>query len=299
MKTRFISWITGSLVAVTLMVGPAPAAAQLEACGDIHVEANAMCEVMVEGGCTTMCEPLSFNASCAADLRVGCEGSCDISAEASCTASCDVAACEARCEVDPGAFECHAECTANLSATCSARCEGMAGGGEARARCESSCEASFSAECDASCSARPPSANCTARCEASCEGSCTAEANIDCQVDCQADGYVDCYAELMGGCMTHCTEPDGALFCDGQYVDHGGNLDACMDALRDTFDIEVDASARGSAMCSGSSCTAEGEAEVSCAVGWQRPSRGGAAAGGLFAMLGLIVLGRRRKSQRS
>ena len=285
-----------AFVALTLTVAPATSRAQLEACGDIYVTADAMCEVVVEGGCTAMCEPVSFRAACAADLSVECSGMCTASAEASCMVSCDVVMCEARCEVDPGMFSCRAECTAGIEARCTSQCSAMAGDGEAQARCQASCEATFVAECDASCEVTPPSATCMARCEASCQGRCDAEANIDCQVDCQASGYLDCEASLTGGCTARCEEPDGALFCDGQYVDHGGNLDACIDALWNALDIEVDASARGSSMCTDGMCTAEGEAEASasCAVAWHRTGREGLPLV-LLALPFLALLRRRRR----
>lgn len=287
--------IAASLFAATFVITPSVSQAQLDACGDIYVSAEAMCEIVVEGGCTAMCEPVSFRASCAADLYASCEGSCTASASASCMASCDVAACEATCTVDPGTFSCQAQCTATLEADCAAQCSAMAGDNEARARCEASCQATFAAECEASCTATPPSATCMARCEASCQGRCEAEANVDCQVDCQAGGYIDCEASLTGGCMARCQEPDGALFCDGQYVDHGGNLDACIDALRNLLNIEVDASARGSAGCVGDTCTAEGEAEASasCAVAWHRTPREGLPL--LLLGLPLLALFRRRR----
>ena len=75
------------------------------------------------------------------------------------------------------------------------------------------------------------------------------------------DCHVSCTAELSGGCEVQCQSPDGALFCDGQYVDHGGNLEECIAALNAFLDIEVS----GSASCSGNSCEAEASASCSAA----------------------------------
>lgn len=108
----------------------------------------------------------------------------------------------------------------------------------------------------------PAEANCQAKCDASCSGSCKAEANADCQIDCQASGFADCKVDVEGGCKGHCNEPEGALFCDGQYVDAGNNLQECIAALKALLNIEVYAD--GSAMCSGNTCTAEGVAGCSC-----------------------------------
>jgi hypothetical protein len=121
---------------------------------------------------------------------------------------------------------------------------------------------------------------------ATCEGRCTAEAEVDCQVMCQASGYIDCTTMLTGGCETQCMEPDGALFCDGQYVDHGGNLDACIMALQDALDIEVDVTARGSSSCMGGMCMAEGEVSASCGVS----GAPGGGAGGASGWLGLAAV---------
>ena len=65
----------------------------------------------------------------------------------------------------------------------------------------------------------------------SLDGSCTAKANVDCDVSCQATGYANCEAMLTGGCQAQCTTPQGALFCDGQYVDTGNNLQQCISTI--------------------------------------------------------------------
>ena len=79
---------------------------------------------------------------------------------------------------------------------------------------------------------------------------------------------------------------DGALFCDGQYVDVEDNLDACVNALRDALSIEVMGYA--DAECMGGSCTAE--AGASCSVAGSRSE-----ALGSFGLLFLaLFIGRRR-----
>src|SRR5690606_21510239 len=103
------------------------------------------------------------------------------------------------------------------------------------------------------------------KCEASCSGQCDAEANLDCQIDCQSTGYVDCVVDVQGGCETACESTDGALFCDGQYVDYGGNLEACIAALLSELDIQVEGYA--DAMCDEEGCEAEAGASVGCAIG--------------------------------
>lgn len=288
-----------SLAASTSFFAFSPAArAGIEACGDIHVEGNAACQLEVEGGCTAQCTPVSFHASCAAELTATCDGQCTGSASLECTGSCDIGSCRARCDVDPGNFSCEGECSAQAEAQCAGECEASANRGE----CEASCRATFSSRCEASCSGTPPTADCEARCEASCEGRCDAEANLDCQIDCQADGFAKCKADMQGGCELACSKPEGALFCDGQFIDHGGNLDACIAALDAYLDVRVDASSRGTATgdCSGNRCTAnaEGDAQASASCAYGALPVGGSA--GLASLLGLVAVagGRRRRSTR-
>ena len=161
-----------------------------------------------------------------------------------------------------------------------------------------SCQATASAECEASCEATPPSADCRAQCEASCTGQCTAQARAECQIDCQSDGYADCKFDAQGGCEAECSAPEGALFCDGQYVDHGGNAEECIASLEAWIKSKVDVKATGSAMgeCKNGTCEAEaeGEASASCAT-----VPGGAAGSGV-ALVGMILagaaIGRRRRA---
>jgi hypothetical protein len=290
MKTKLGLFGTLALSAIGLTARPAAAAdTDLSSCGDIHVEAKSTCEVKVGVECQAECTPVNFEAACAADLAVECKGMCNAQASAMCTASCDVSACQAECEVDPGKFDCTAECSANADAHCQGECTAAGNKGE----CVASCKASIQAECNTSCEATPPSANCQARCQARCEGECRGEANVDCQVNCQSSGYVECEAQLEGGCKAQCDKPEGAVFCDTEYVDTGNNAEECIAALNAIITANVDVSARGSAECSGNSCEAEGEASCSARMSPTVP-RGGAAA--ILAGFGLaLVLGARRR----
>jgi hypothetical protein len=267
-----------TLAAPLLAASTASAAPDPAACGSIDLTAQAECTLVVQGGCDAACEPLQFTARCYGQ----CDGGCSASASVDCSASCQ-AGCSGRCDVDPGSFECKGSCEASCNADCSANCS--ASGNEAQ--CQASCKATCSGECDISCQATPPSASCEAKCEASCSGSCTAEANFDCQVDCQGE----CSAELSGGCEVQCESPKGALFCDGSYLDVGDKIDDCLEYLG-SIGVEVQAS--GNAECVGNTCTAEGEASVSCAAapGSTHPVGGAIAA----AVVGVgLAAARRRK----
>ena len=269
--------------ALCLASAPRRADAGIEACGDIYVEAGASCELVPPSAdCDVRCTPLSVQASCSAELYVSCAGECTASATVECTGSCD-ADCHADCDVDPGSYDCSARCQAG----CQADCEGSCATGDAGAECRASCQATCSGHCDASCEGTPPSADCDAKCEASCEGSCTAEANFSCQIDCQANGFATCTVDAQGSCMAHCDTQDGALFCNGEYVDYGNNLDECVQALMDLLNIEVEGYAM--AECHDSSCEAEAGGSVGCQVG------SGAGGAGALTLLGLFMLGAARR----
>jgi len=115
------------------------------------------------------------------------------------------------------------------------------------------------------------------------------EANIDCQIDCHGG----CSAELQGGCEIDCQSPEGALFCDGQYVDHNGNLESCINGLNAFLTSHVDASA--SANCDDSGCHAEASATCGsvAALGADTGLPWYAALVGAF---GVVALRRRRRS---
>lgn len=279
---RALKFLLPSLAFVAPLAWASAAHAGIGACGNIHVEASAECEVSVGLECEAQCEPVAFEAQCAADLYVGCDGQCNANFEASCAGSCEVD-CRAECEVDPGRFDCRASCFAEGRASCEGRC--------ADSECHASCEAALEAECSGQCDLVAPDVDCTGQCQASCQGYCQAEANLDCQIECQSSGYVDCQAELTGGCRAEC-ERDGALFCDGQYVDHGGNLEECIDSLRALLDIEVTGYAEGS--CGNGRCEGEAGGSVSCAV--DPTGRGAMGMGAMvLLMLGLGGIARRRR----
>jgi MYXO-CTERM domain-containing protein len=107
---------------------------------------------------------------------------------------------------------------------------------------------------------------------------------MTCQQDCQEEEFESCEYELRADCDASC-EADGALFCDGEFVMAGPELQGCMDALvahgvmevedavEDALDdVKLDTSATG------------------CTTG--NPSTGGLAAVGLFM---LALFSRRRR----
>ncbi|MDH5675766.1 MAG: hypothetical protein OEZ06_26820 [Myxococcales bacterium] len=269
--------LAAGCVAAVIFASPPAAQAGIGACGNIHVEAEAMCELVPPGlECEGQCTPLSVRAACSAQLAVECQASCTDLPSVECSGSCQ-AECTASCtDLEPGTFDCQGSCQAQCSGDCEARCGTTDDGGECMARCEGSCSAS----CDGHCDVELPKADCDAGCEASCEGSCEADANFDCQASCQSDSYANCEADVQGGCDIACEGQEGALFCDGQYVDHGDNLDMCISALRAAVDVEVTGSAMGESSCDNGACMATGSAEGKITSDCSVAGRPGAPFGG-------------------
>jgi hypothetical protein len=117
-------------------------------------------------------------------------------------------------------------------------------------------------------------------------------------VDCQSEGFAECELDVQGGCELACESEDGALFCDGQYVDHGDNLQRCIDALEAVLDLEVETHAE--AQCSDGRCEARASATISsggpCAV--THPGRAAAPSAGLFCVVGLFGIATLRTRRR-
>jgi hypothetical protein len=242
MRRSFPQLILGLLAAPLLLIAStASAAPGKEACDNLELVGSGSCVLEVSGGCTAKCTPVSFD--------LACNGKCSVTASASCTTQCSVD-CNGQCTVNPGTFDCSADCSASCTGDCDASCKGSADGTHCKAQCQGSCDTS----CKAKCGGTPPSATCQAKCDASCSGSCDVKADVDCHVSCEAD--------LKGGCETQCSDPKGALFCDGQYVD-AANLDDCLAYLA-SINITVDAS--GSVKCTNGNCNATGQAAVGCST---------------------------------
>ncbi len=255
---------------------PAAQAANVTDCGNIDVEANATCSVQTGVSCEANCTPIN----CSAALYASCQGSCNVTPP-SCDVSCS-GTCQGQCSANAN-FDCTANCTGtcqgNCNSNCTTYCQTNANQTDCMTNCNASCQATCQGECDASCTGSA-SADCTGKCTASCQGSCNASARIDCQATCQSNGYLSC----TGGCQAACQNTgQGGLFCNGQYVDVGNNLQSCITALKDELNIQV----TGSASCSGNTCQAQ--ASASCALARLGEKKG--MTGGLIilAAAGLIA----------
>ena len=269
---RSISRLVVGLIAAPMMLvsSAAMAAPSAAACDNIELAANGSCEYEVSGGCTADCTAPNFVAAC--------DGKCTASAEIGCTGGCQ-ASCEADCAVDPGKFECEGSCEASCKASCDGSCSDSS--------CIAQCEASCGHRCNIRCAATPPSADCKAKCSASCDASCTVQANVDCSVDCSV--------MLEGGCKARCEEPQGALFCDGQYVDIVGNTQDCIDYLT-SRGHNVGASADCSVTVGGSDCNVSVGCSAVPYLGSASDKAGVGAIAGLMLGLGMVVSRRRRRA---
>ncbi|MDB4976323.1 MAG: uncharacterized protein JWN48_4664 [Myxococcaceae bacterium] len=267
-----------------------PAAAQsLEDCGNIYVQAQGTCEYDPPSiDCNVACQPIHLQAACAGEAYVDCRGSCNANIDVGCDVDCQ-ASCTAKCNVDPGSFDCQAYCQADCAGSCDAECSASAD----KAHCQASCKASCSGDCAANCKIRPPMVDCRADCQASCTGSCHAKANVGCQVMCQSKFNVKCEAELSGGCEAQCKSEQGALFCEGDYVDSRNNLDQCIEALKNDLNVKVEGYAEGE--CANNTCSGKVGGGASCsAVPSRQAGRSGSAWLAIVGALGALVWRRRR-----
>ena len=213
MRTSLSTLFVGALAALIPLVA-APAAAATNPCGNIELLAINSCEIRIEGGCKADCTPLNFQAAC--------DGQCNVTLQTSCTAECNTG-CSAQCEAMPAMFNCEASCKADCAARVVSQCD--AGDEE----CQTYGQVDCNANCESNCSVVPPEAQCSAGCEAACNGSCETDANFDCSLQCSAD--------LKGGCEANCDAPQGALFCDGQFI-NPTSLDECLAYLGSNFGIQ-------------------------------------------------------------
>lgn len=259
MNHRLRNLILASVPAALVSLVPATSFAEDNPCGGIEFTSISECHFELSGGCEAECTPLNLVASC--------DGQCDASISADCTASCE-ADCSASCEVDPGSFDCSGGCEADCQASAGAHCD--SGDNDCVAYAEASCKS----ECDIQCNATPPSADCSAKCEASCSGSCNVDANFDCEVDCSAS--------LQGGCKADCQAPEGALFCNGQFI-NVTDLTGCIDYILTEYEYTITFDVTGSVS---SSCAASPQSTT---------STGMAGMFGLVTAAGIAIARRRNK----
>jgi hypothetical protein len=230
------------------------------------------CQYVVDpGGCEAQCTPGSFVAEC--------DGTCSASASVSCTGGC-VTDCTEKCTQNPTTFTCTDDC----ESTCNLGCSGSCNANDTS--CTVDCQADCSNRCQVQCEPNPPTATCDVQCQASCNASCQVQANIMCHVNCTSS------VELPS-CQADCQAPQGALFCDGQYVDIASASKACIAYLQSQG---VSVSETCSSDSSGSNCSATIGCSAAPTLGTGQDRWGMLGITGLVMGLGLAVSRRRRRA---
>jgi hypothetical protein len=270
-KSLTVSTALALCAATMVLTASAPAHAAREdlgPCGFFDFSEGLSCKLETSGGCTAKCSPLQVTAACTG----GCTASIT---QTNCTSNCG-AQCIKEC--NPAKLDCfvgcHAECDAPVEAQCTQK-----GGVK-------DCKVQAQAQCDMHCkdSCKVPPSNCDEHCNSCCFGSCDTQANFDCDLACTA--------KVQGGCDVACKKPEGAIFCNGQYV-NATDAKACITYLA-TRKIKVDTSASGSLSCTGTDCAGIGTVK-GCSTGASANGYGY----GMFAVLAMTLtrlVSRRRKS---
>lgn len=218
-KANFV----GLLGVVACLSTALPASAGLPECGNIRFEGLSNCEVRLSAQCSASCSELGiYKTACATKLVQTCGPQCTLSANATCSDSCTVQ-CKSDCDNGINVIcshNCFAECTTTRDASCKGKADAE------------QCAATWDANCDSECGAKCVTVDggCYQHCIECCDGSCTADANMDCQQVCQTNQIEQCKQEFRASCEASCSG-DGALFCNGEFIIAGSQIEACINAL--------------------------------------------------------------------
>jgi hypothetical protein len=218
-RISFLQWMGIAACLTTAL----PAKAGLPECGNIRFEGLSNCEVQVTANCNASCSKFGiYETACATKLVPVCSQQCTLSATPMCSDKCNTQ-CKSDCDNGVNvicAHNCFAECTTERDTKCASDTN------------PSQCAATWNANCDAQCDSKCVTVDggCYQHCIECCDGSCTADANMDCQNVCQDQLIKDCEHEFQADCSASCTG-DGALFCNGEYIISGSQLQTCLKAL--------------------------------------------------------------------
>lgn len=218
-----------------LFAASSEARAGIPECGNIRLEDVGSCEIKGDLQCTASCEELGvYKKACATKLHTVCRDECTLDPEPTCEDECTTQ-CSSQCDLGLNII-CQHNCFGECAGVCGTQCENAAD----PETCIASCEATCDGECDIQC-APVVEGSCYQHCIECCGGSCGAQANMTCQTSCQEEQFESCEYEFRADCMGSCSG-DGALFCDGEYVMSGDEIEACVTALieRGIADIDLD-----------------------------------------------------------
>jgi hypothetical protein len=267
----FVRASTAILIAVgvaLLLPGIARAQDASTPCGKFDFSSGLSCRIEVSGGCTANCSPLSFEAACT--------GGCTSMTTTTCVDTCGTT-CVAMC--NPQLLDCFAGCHAECDQPTVDQCR--------QSHPTDDCTTTARAQCDIHCkdSCQVPPNNCQEHCTKCCTGSCNTQTNFDCDFS--------CFAQVQGGCDVQCQRPEGAIFCNGQYV-YASDVTACIAYLA-TRGIQVDVSARASAQCDLSGCHGTGASVSGCSAGGALDPTAAVAPFGLAFFLAMTAAARWRR----
>jgi hypothetical protein len=271
---RFASLLIAVPAGLAFASGPARAddAGANSPCGtfDFTATGGFNCKIEVSGGCTADCKFLEEELACA--------GQCKVSADTTCVNNCGTQ-CVAQC--DPAHLDCFVGCHNECDGPTTTECQQK----NPQADCVNLAKAQCDNHCNESC--KIPPSNCQEHCNKCCTGSCTTQINFDCDATCFFNTDTDCKVQ--------CTQPSGAIFCNGKYV-HASDIQACIDWLA-TENIKVDVSARGSLTCDSTGCKNAGSVSGCAASPLTTAGMTGWIGVGILATAAGIARARRRRSR--
>jgi MYXO-CTERM domain-containing protein len=285
-----ITALAASAFALTFTASSDAHAERLAACGGVWLEglAEGSCEVVPAQECETRCEAVSFVTVCAARLTTDCNSACTVDVAVDCEVGCGetcVNDCEKTVAEQPP--NCMGLCMSDCQMDATSACEDD----DAKGECRSSGAHCCADRCHAECS-QTQETTCEPVCDRACYGSCEARANLDCQIECQSERFNFCQRIVLEECNTECEETGAAIFCEGQFLATGGDLRACADDLRASFDIELDVDIDVDVDCEGDLCDGDTwKSRFTCAV--EPKQRQGLGFG--LAVLALLGMGARRR----
>jgi hypothetical protein len=203
-------------------------------CGDFPVTQQTNCHYQ-EGGttCATACDQVRYEASCADQSYTECNNVCVAEPKQECSTQCGTQ-CIQECQTRPAETICGLQCENRCSTSCGAQCSASADSVGCSWRCKATCENS----CETKCQTIPASATCDQKCGVACSTSCRTVENMRCFDQCETKTYQVCQPKLVEECRTKCTQNQGIMVCDQQFVD-AQDPRQCQQYIENTFRLKV------------------------------------------------------------
>jgi len=269
-------------------------AKQLDKCGGVYLSADSKCEFKPVQECMTSCATTSVEQACAQKTSTMCSASCTTTDTTTCVKT-HSDSCSKECDTITEKSS-HEVCTTECVDSCTADAVKRKDFGGDRDKCHQNCAQNCNTSCE-KCSETDQKTDCTTKCMSVVENECTEEVNRDCLLSCQTDNYTSCETDTVNTCTTTCHDKQGALFCDGQFID-ADDLQACADQLAAEFSFSIDITAHATVNGNGSVTTTNKDgSKTTTKCSFSPPTQGhGGMALGALAALGLVVARRRRRA---